>query len=163
MESSYRWVIVGLGALMTCVAVGAMFSLAVFLDPLTHDTQWSRAGISSAMTINFIVMGLGAFMWGAISDRHGPRIVVLIGAVLLDLALVLASRAQSLIVSTCLVALAGEPFTIAFDNRYRGFHGTAQHRHRGGRGRGQASDPIFKGDLVDGPDTIDYEVPAIPD
>ena len=98
MESSYRWVIVALGALMTCVAVGAMFSLAVFLDPLTHDTQWSRAGISSAMTINFIVMGLGAFMWGAISDRHGPRIVVLIGAVLLGLALVLASRAQSLIV-----------------------------------------------------------------
>ena len=93
----YRWVIVALGALMTCVAVGAMFSLAVFLDPLTHDTQWSRAGISSAMTINFIVMGLGAFMWGAISDRHGPRIVVLIGAVLLGLALVLASRAQSLI------------------------------------------------------------------
>jgi MFS family permease len=98
MESSYRWVIVALGALMTCVAVGAMFSLAVFLDPLTHDTQWSRAGISSAMTINFIVMGLGAFMWGSISDRHGPRIVVLIGAVLLGLALVLASRAQSLIV-----------------------------------------------------------------
>ncbi|MGE0006090.1 MAG: MFS transporter [Parvibaculaceae bacterium] len=98
MDPSYRWVIVALGALMTCVAVGAMFSLAVFLDPLTHDTQWSRAGISSAMTLNFIVMGLGAFMWGAISDRHGPRIVVLTGALLLGLALVLASRAQSLLV-----------------------------------------------------------------
>ena len=98
METSYRWVIVAVGALMTCVAVGAMFSLAVFLDPMTHDTGWSRAGISSAMTLNFIVMGLGGFCWGAISDRLGPRIVVLIGAVLLGLALVLASRAQSLIV-----------------------------------------------------------------
>ncbi|MGE0240672.1 MAG: MFS transporter [Parvibaculaceae bacterium] len=98
MDSSYRWVIVALGALMTCVAIGAMFSLAVFLDPLTHDTQWSRAGISSAMTLNFIVMGLGAFLWGSISDRYGPRIVVLIGALLLGLALVLASRAQSLLV-----------------------------------------------------------------
>ncbi|MGE3872124.1 MAG: MFS transporter [Parvibaculaceae bacterium] len=98
MESSYRWVIVGLGALMTCVAIGAMFSLAVFLDPLSTDTHWSRAGISSAMTLNFIVMGVGAFLWGWISDRHGPRIVVTIGAVLLGLALVLASRAQSLIV-----------------------------------------------------------------
>src|SRR5262245_53823918 len=98
MEPSYRWLIVALGALMGCVAVGAMFSLAVFLDPLTHDTQWSRAGISSAMTLNFIVMGLGGFMWGAISDRYGPRIVVLIGALLLGLALVLASLAQSLIV-----------------------------------------------------------------
>jgi plastocyanin len=26
-----------------------------------------------------------------------------------------------------------------------------------------ASDPIFKGPLVDGPDTIEYAVPAIPD
>lgn len=98
MQSSYRWVIVALGALMTCVAIGAMFSLAVFLDPLSHDTHWSRAGISSAMTLNFLVMGLGGFLWGSISDRYGPRIVVMIGAVLLGLALVLASRAPSLII-----------------------------------------------------------------
>jgi hypothetical protein len=29
MGLSYRWVIVGVGALMTCVGIGAMFSLAV--------------------------------------------------------------------------------------------------------------------------------------
>jgi MFS family permease len=74
-----------------------MFSLAVFLEPMSTGTGWSRTGISSAMTLNFIVMGLGAFGWGAVSDRFGTRIVVLIGAVLLGLALVLASRAASLI------------------------------------------------------------------
>jgi MFS family permease len=42
-------------------------------------------------------MGLGNFAWGAVSDRFGTRIVVLIGAVLLGLALVLASRAGSLL------------------------------------------------------------------
>ncbi|HTV66996.1 MAG TPA: MFS transporter [Rhizobiaceae bacterium] len=96
-EHPYRWVIVAVGALMTCIAIGAMFSLAVFLDPMTNDTGWSRAGISTAMTLNFIVMGLGGFAWGNISDRYGTRIVVLIGAVLLGLALVLASRAGSLL------------------------------------------------------------------
>src|SRR6185503_1646654 len=94
---SYRWTIVGIGALMTCVALGAMFSLAVFLDPLSRDTGWSRAGVSAAMTLNFLVMGAGAFGWGAVSDRYGTRIVVMIGAVLLGLALVLASRATSLL------------------------------------------------------------------
>jgi MFS family permease len=94
---SYRWTIVGIGALMTCVALGAMFSLAVFLEPLTRDTGWSRAGVSVAMTINFLVMGAGAFGWGALSDRYGARVVVSIGAVLLGLALVLASRVQSLL------------------------------------------------------------------
>jgi MFS family permease len=95
-ESSYRWVIIAVGALMTCVAIGAMFSLAIFLQPMSDATGWTRAGISTAMTLNFLVMGAAGFGWGALSDRFGPRIVVFAGAVLLGLALVLASRATSL-------------------------------------------------------------------
>jgi MFS family permease len=114
MNLSYRWVIVAAGALMSCVAIGTMFSLAIFLEPMALDTQWSRAGISSAMTLNFLVMGLGGFAWGALSDRFGARIVVAIGAVLLGLALVLASRAGSLltfqITYGVLVGLAASAF-----------------------------------------------------
>ena len=84
-EPGYRWVIVALGALMGCVAIGAMFSLAVFLTPMSQDTGWSRAGMSFAMTINFLVMAFGSFAWGAASDRWGARYVTLIGAVLLGL------------------------------------------------------------------------------
>ena len=97
MKSSYRWVVVACGALMTCVGIGAMFSLAVYLQPMSADTGWSRTGISSAMTLDFLVMGAAGFGWGSLSDRVGPRIVVLTGAVLLGLALVLASRATSLL------------------------------------------------------------------
>ncbi len=96
MKLPYRWVIVGAGALITCVAIGAMFSLAVYLQPMSAATGWSRAGISSAMTLDFLTMGVAGFGWGAASDRFGPRIVVLIGAVLLGLGQVLASRAASL-------------------------------------------------------------------
>lgn len=97
MRLSYRWVIVASGALMTCVAIGAMFSLAVYLQPMSAATGWSRAGISSAMTLDFLTMGVAGFAWGTASDRFGTRIVVLSGAVLLGLALVLASRAASLL------------------------------------------------------------------
>jgi MFS family permease len=97
MNFSYRWVIVAIGALMTCVGIGAMFSLAVYLEPMSANTGWSRAGISSAMTLDFLVMGVASFGWGAASDRFGTRIVVLTGAVLLGLGLLLASRARSLI------------------------------------------------------------------
>jgi MFS family permease len=96
MRLSYGWLIVLLGGVLGCVALGAMFSLAVFLDPIVHATGWSRTGISSAMTLNFLFMGAGAFIWGAASDRWGARPVVLIGIVLLGLALTLASRATSL-------------------------------------------------------------------
>jgi MFS family permease len=95
MDRGYGWVMVGIGALMTCVAIGAMFSLAVFLEPMTRDTGWSRAGVSSAMTLNFLAMGIAGFGWGALSDRFGPRRVVLAGSVLLGIGLALASRATS--------------------------------------------------------------------
>lgn len=94
---AYGWVIVAAGALMTCVSMGAMFSLAVFLQPISVDTGWTRTGISTAMTLNFLVMGFAAFVWGAISDRFGPKVVVLSGSVLLGLGMVLASRATSLV------------------------------------------------------------------
>jgi MFS family permease len=95
MQTRYRWVIVGVGALMTCVAIGAMFSLAVFLGPMSGSTGWGRATISTAMTLDFIVMGVAGFLWGAASDRFGPRIVVLLGSILLGAGLLVASRATS--------------------------------------------------------------------
>lgn len=94
-QSRYRWVIVAVGALMTCVAIGAMFSLAVFLGPMSNSTGWGRALISTAMTLDFIVMGIAGFLWGTASDRYGPRIVVLIGSILLGAGLLVASRATS--------------------------------------------------------------------
>ena len=97
MTSSYRWVIIAAGALMTCVGMGAMFSLAVYLQPMAAATGWSRTGISSAMTVVFLVMGAAAFGWGALSDRYGTRLVVLAGALLLGIGQLLAGRATSLI------------------------------------------------------------------
>jgi MFS family permease len=93
---SYRWVIVAAGALIGCVAVGAMFSLPVFLTPMAATTGWSRTGISLAMTIGFLAMAFGSIFWGTASDRVGPRMVVLTGSVLLSVSLALASLSQSL-------------------------------------------------------------------
>jgi len=95
MHTGYRWIIVGVGALVTCVAIGSMFSLAVFLGPMSASTGWGRATISTAMTLDFLVMGIAGFLWGTASDRFGARIVVLSGAVLLGAGLVVASRATS--------------------------------------------------------------------
>lgn len=94
----YGWVVVGAGALITCVAMGAMFALPVYLQPMADDTGWTRAGISMAMTIGFIVMGVASFVWGTLSDRIGARPVVLIAAGILIAGLLIASQAQSLLV-----------------------------------------------------------------
>ena len=96
MSRNYGWVIVAAGALITCVAMGAMFALPVYLQPIAEQTGWTHAGISAAMTVGFIVMGVAGFGWGALSDRIGARPVVLMAAVLLTAGLVLASRATEL-------------------------------------------------------------------
>ena len=114
MKLHYGWVVVAVGALATCVGMGAMFSLPVFLTPIAADTGWSRAGIASAMTLNFLTMGVAAFGWGALSDRFGPRRVVLAGVVLLGIGLAWASRSTSLIefqlAYGVIVGLAGGSF-----------------------------------------------------
>src|SRR5262249_54800350 len=57
---------------------------------------WSRTGISTTALVNWLCMGVSAFIWGALSDRFGTRAVVLSGGVLLGLGLVTASRAATL-------------------------------------------------------------------
>jgi MFS family permease len=94
----YGWVVVAAGAVITCVAMGALFALPVYLQPMAEETGWSRAGISGAMTIGFIVMGVAGFAWGTISDRIGARPVVLLASLLLGAGLFIASRADNLLV-----------------------------------------------------------------
>jgi MFS family permease len=77
--------------------MGALFSLPVFLRPLAQDTGWSITGVSSAMTVAFVAMAVGSIAWGSLSDRLGPRWVVLAGSVLLAASLALASRTRSLL------------------------------------------------------------------
>ncbi|AWU99944.1 MFS transporter [Burkholderia sp. JP2-270] len=96
-DSRYRWVIVAAGGLMGCIAIGAMFSLPVFLRAIARDTGWSMTGISGAMTLGFIAMAFASMGWGSLSDRVGTRAVVVTGAVLLSASLALASRAPSLL------------------------------------------------------------------
>ncbi len=93
---NYRWVIVAAGALLGCVAIGATFSLPVFLVPMTKETGWSRTGISTAMTIAFLAMAVGSVVWGTLSDRFGPRFVVLTGSMLVAASLALASYCRTL-------------------------------------------------------------------
>ena len=96
-NSQYRWVIVAAGGLLGCVAIGAMFSLPVFLGSITRETGWSVTGVSSAMTIGFLALALTSMAWGNLSDRFGPRFVVATGSIILAISLALASQATSLI------------------------------------------------------------------
>ncbi len=92
----YGWVVVGAAALITGVGVGSLFSLGIFLKPIEESMGWSRTGISTIALLNWIFMGVGSLLWGALSDRYGTRIVALAGGGLLGLGLVLSSQVDAL-------------------------------------------------------------------
>jgi MFS family permease len=114
MTLFYGWVVVAVGIVVSCIGVGTMLSLGVFLQPISEATGWSRTGISTAALLNWLCMGIGSFLWGALSDRFGTRVVVLSGGLLLGVGAVTASRATSLtqfqILFGVLVGLAAGSF-----------------------------------------------------
>ena len=85
MKIFYGWIIVGAGIVITCLGMGTMMSLGIFLQPMSAATGWSRTSISTAALLNFLCMGPASFLWGALSDRFGTRAVVLSGGALLGL------------------------------------------------------------------------------
>ena len=91
------WIVVAVGMLTTFMAMGSLLSLPVFLAPISADMGWSRGGIAFGITISFIVMGFASFVWGSLSDRYGPRPVLLTGIALLAIGWAWVSRATSLL------------------------------------------------------------------
>jgi plastocyanin len=56
---------------------------------------------------------------------------------------------------TCLAAPAGQPFTIAFENKEAVPHNVAILKGH------QSSEVLFRGDIFQGPKTVTYQVPAL--
>jgi MFS family permease len=92
----YGWVIVAAAVGIVGVASGTLSSLAVFLKPMQESMGWSRGEISGVALWMWTTYGIGALLWGTLSDRWGARRVVLVGGALLGLGLVVASRISSL-------------------------------------------------------------------
>ncbi|MBI2555240.1 MAG: MFS transporter [Candidatus Rokubacteria bacterium] len=92
----YGWVVLGAAFLIITMAIGTLFALGVFLKPIEEGMGWSRGAISSVALLNWLIVGLGSFVSGFLSDRVGTRTVVLVGGLLLGLGLVLGSQVSTL-------------------------------------------------------------------
>ena len=61
----------------------AFWALQVFVGPMQEDTGWTRAGIMGALTVRWIVAGVGGLLLGFVLDkRHGPVLLLLFGTLL---------------------------------------------------------------------------------
>lgn len=93
---NHPWGLLAAAMVIVGVAMGALFSLGVFLAPIQTATGWSRTDISAVALLAWVTLGIGSFLWGALSDRIGLRTVIAVGGLVLGLGLVLASRVTAL-------------------------------------------------------------------
>ncbi len=61
---------------MTFGIATPLAAFGVFLPVLAEAFGWSRGAISTALSINLVIGGLAGFGVGALSDRFGPRVLL---------------------------------------------------------------------------------------
>ncbi len=76
-----RYAVVAGACLMQFMIVGLMFSYSIFFKTFEDEFGWSRAVLSGAMSLAFLVMGILAGVMGHLGDRLGPRVVLAVTGV----------------------------------------------------------------------------------
>lgn len=86
-EWSRHWPLVMASMFGMSVYTVVSYSLGTFIDPLEREFGWSRAQISSGLTIFTLTAVVGAPLMGALIDRLGTRRIAVWGLALSALAL----------------------------------------------------------------------------
>lgn len=87
------WFLPVAAALGYATAVIHIYSLGPFMQPLQQEFGWSRAQISSGITIAAFISALFCIPMGVLVDRVGPRPIALTGVLLISAAYALLGTA----------------------------------------------------------------------
>ena len=91
----YGHIVVGAAFTIMCVAFGLYIVYGVFFNPLRDEFGWTRAMISGAYSVSSLFSGVLGIVMGILTDKFGPRLVVMSSGVLLGLGYFLMSRLNS--------------------------------------------------------------------
>jgi MFS family permease len=93
----YGWyVVITLGVISVVVQGTSSYLFGVVLVQLQHDLGSSRAAISGAFSLSFVIWGLAGIPAGRFVDRRGARALMTIGALLGGVSLLAMAAATSL-------------------------------------------------------------------
>ena len=96
-EPAYRWVIVGISAIMLGGGVGLIANgISVFFEPLHSEFSWTRGSVSLIYFSGIMGLALGGIVMGRIADRIAIRWVCLFGVIVMGLCLIAVARADAL-------------------------------------------------------------------
>jgi MFS family permease len=73
-----RWLIVVALFVVTYGISTPLAAYGVFLPVLAEAFGWSRGALATALSVNLLLGGVAGFGIGALADRHGPRVMLVI-------------------------------------------------------------------------------------
>ena len=78
------------------IGVGTYVTFGVFFKPLLAEFGWSRATLSSAHSLTFLIAGMLGILVGRLNDRLGPRILMTVTGFIYGFGFILMSRVNAL-------------------------------------------------------------------
>jgi len=91
----YGWVITSLVFLNLAMAYGAQYSFGVFFPSLIEEFGWNRQSLSGAFSLYTFMYSILGFFLGRLTDRLGPRRILIFGSICLGLGIALVSRVSA--------------------------------------------------------------------
>lgn len=90
------WSVVAVGFMLLLLMFGTRISFGVYIKPMAESFSATRASISGSQSLYMIVYAVFALIAGSLSDRYGPRKILVVGAMFMGVGMLLASRATSI-------------------------------------------------------------------
>ncbi|MGQ9677725.1 MAG: L-lactate MFS transporter [bacterium] len=90
-----RWLIV-VGAILIQLCLGAIYAWSVFRKPLESNLNITATQASLPFSFVLISFALSTVIGGRLQDKFGPRMVAIIGGILLAAGMILASFARNI-------------------------------------------------------------------
>lgn len=91
----YGYVIVFACFVLQGIGIGTYIAFGVFFKPLISEFGWSRATVSGAHSLTFLLMGILGVFTGIVNDRFGPRILMAVTAFFFGVGYFLLSQVQA--------------------------------------------------------------------
>jgi len=92
----YGYVIVGAGFVIQLVVWGTYRTYGIFFTPLSSEFGWTSAATSGAYSLAYLLCGFLAIVSGRLSDKLGPRMVLITCGLFLGAGYLLMSQVGSI-------------------------------------------------------------------
>src|SRR5258708_19412180 len=95
---NFRWLQLAMGIACMAMIANLQYGWTLFVDPIDAKYHWGRAAIQLAFTLFVVTETWLVPIEAWFVDKYGPSIVVMFGGVMIAIAWILNSRADSLAV-----------------------------------------------------------------